>query len=194
MPMTKQPETLSGEELLPCPFCRNTELQKGYEAGSMLHYVRCVNGEKNKRHVVMAAYGWTIEEAIISWNTRTPLPTEDKAQSAGVEKLVKAVEMTIYDCCHSLSQPSMQNKMWGDVKDYLTKHIVHTIKKAISQLPANGDNLSPVEQDIANETPIMVPDSEDDDPIKDAYAKGYGDGYKARALVAEADETPLQGL
>jgi len=38
-----------------------------------------------------------------------------------VEKNIKEV---IYDCCHSLSQPSMQGMKWGEIKDYLTRHII----------------------------------------------------------------------
>lgn len=58
-------------ELKPCPFCGpNAEIKEYYEHGSMLYCVRCVSGDKNKRHVVTACYGLTAEEAVISWNTR----------------------------------------------------------------------------------------------------------------------------
>lgn len=43
---------------------------------------------------------------------------------------------------------------------------------------------------MTTQTNGEIPD-EDDDPVGDAYAKGYADGYKAKALAIEEATKPL---
>ena len=55
-----------------------------------------------------------------------------------IEDKIKCV---IYDCCHSLAQPSMQGKTWGEIKDYLTKYILETLPQwqPIETAPEDGE-------------------------------------------------------
>ena len=57
--------------------------------------------------------------------------------------LEKNVKEVIYDCCHSLSQPSMQGMMWGEIKDYLTRHIIAILPQwqDISTAPRDGTEI-----------------------------------------------------
>lgn len=56
-----------------------------------------------------------------------------KQQPVGAQaKLKKAVIDVIYDCCHSLSQPSMQNYTWGTAKDYLTEHVGREVDRVLA--------------------------------------------------------------
>ena len=48
------------------------------------------------------------------------------------KRMQKAVTEVIYDCCHSLSQPSMRHYTWGMAKDYLTEHVGHEVDRVLS--------------------------------------------------------------
>lgn len=47
--------------------------------------------------------------------------SKDFAMDKSTEDKIKEV---VYDCCHSLAQPSMQGMKWGEIKDFLTRHII----------------------------------------------------------------------
>jgi len=53
---------------------------------------------------------------------------KQKKQKEGLigvlENIDKDIEMSIFDCFHSLSQPSMQGKTYGQMKDYVTEHVL----------------------------------------------------------------------
>lgn len=54
--------------------------------------------------------------------------------------------------------------------------------------------LKPTPTDVVKESggEFEIADISDDDPIKDAYAKGYADGYKARALVIDKKQREVK--
>lgn len=53
------------------------------------------------------------------------------------------VKCVIYDCCHSLAQPSMRGQTWGEIKDFLTRHILNALPQwqPIETAPENTDIL-----------------------------------------------------
>lgn len=54
------------------------------------------------------------------------------------DNLSKLTDTVLYDCVHSLAQPSMQGKSYGEIKEYLAKNVKHIVHAGVDRLAQRG--------------------------------------------------------
>lgn len=121
-------------------------------------------------------------------------PTEKQLRSAA-QKAIAAAHPSP-DRGELISGEEFKKQFVAISVETLEKHVSHDID-IYTKSPVSIHDEGKCIQTSENTSEISVITDEemsDIDPVGDAYAKGYGDGYKARAIAAEQDAASVEQI